>query len=182
MSIGIRQPVISSSSLELSRGFYAIFLFHFPHSTTFPLCVPLTMLPLNEARRSFDQGGPVQQLLPLLLHPCPLPPLLRVEWHSRTSWRNFSVWMLTLTLSVMSYVRWTLVLAALLDARLRWAVTPCLPLLWPLRMMMMEMLALLVQMRCLLNTLTLCHSWQKGGVVLDMRVVILRRRVIGPFC
>ena len=44
-----------------------------------------------------------------------------------------------------------------------------------LRMMMMEMLAL--PMRCLLNTLTLCHPWQKGGVVLDMRVVILRRRV-----
>ena len=30
---------------------------------------------------------------------------------------------------------------------------------------------------------TLCHSWQKGGVVLDMRVVILRGRVsIGQFC
>ena len=46
--------------------------------------------------------------------------------------------------------------------------------------MMMEMLALL--MRCLLNTLTLCHSLQKGRVILDMRVVILRRRVsIGHF-
>ena len=49
-----------------------------------------------------------------------------------------------------------------------------------LRMMMMEMLALL--MRCLLNTFTLCHSWQKGGVVLDIWVVILRGRVsIGHF-
>ena len=47
-------------------------------------------------------------------------------------------------------------------------------------MMMMEMLAL--PMRCLLDTLTLCHSRQKEGVVLDMRVVILKGRVsIGPF-
>ena len=29
----------------------------FPRSTTSPLCVPLTMLPLNGARRSFDRGG-----------------------------------------------------------------------------------------------------------------------------
>ena len=49
-----------------------------------------------------------------------------------------------------------------------------------LRMMMMEMLT--QPMRCLLDTLTLCHSRQKGGVVLDMRVVILRERVsIGHF-
>ena len=47
-------------------------------------------------------------------------------------------------------------------------------------MMMMEMLAL--SMRCLLDTLTLYHSRQKGKVVLDMRVVILRERVsIGHF-
>ena len=45
-----------------------------------------------------------------------------------------------------------------------------------LRMMMMEMLAL--PMRCLLETLTLCHSWQKGRVVLDMRVVILKGSVV----
>ena len=50
-----------------------------------------------------------------------------------------------------------------------------------LMMMMMEMLALL--MRCLLDTLTLCHSGQKEGIVLDMRVVILRERVsVGHFC
>ena len=49
-----------------------------------------------------------------------------------------------------------------------------------LLMMMMEMLALL--MRCLLDTITLCHSLQKGEVVLDMRVVIFRGRVsIGYF-
>ena len=30
---------------------------------------------------------------------------------------------------------------------------------------------------------TLCHSWQKGGVVLDMRVVTLKGRVsLGSLC
>ena len=41
---------------------------------------------------------------------------------------------------------------------------------------MMEMLAL--PMRCLLDTLILCHSRQKGEAILDMKVVILRGRVI----
>ena len=50
-----------------------------------------------------------------------------------------------------------------------------------LMIMMMEMLDL--PMRCLLDTLTFCHSCQKRKVVLDMRVVILRGRVsIGHFC
>ena len=49
-------------------------------------------------------------------------------------------------------------------------------------MIRMEMLALPTLTRCLLDTLTLCHLRQKGGVVLDMRVVILRERVsIGDF-
>ena len=77
MCIGIRLHVISSFSLWLSCGFYSIFLFLFPLLTTSPLCVPLTTLPLNEARCSFDQGGLVRQLLPLLLlHPHSLLPLL----------------------------------------------------------------------------------------------------------
>ena len=197
MSIRIWRPMISSFSLQLSRGFYAIFLFLFPSPTTSPLCVSLTTLLLNEARCNFNRGGLVRQLLPLLLlHLHPLPPLLRAKWHSRTSWRNFSTWMLTSTLSVMSCVRWTPVLAVLLDAKLRWAITPHLPLLWPLQMRVMgpivlmlpmmrimEMLAHPVMTKCLLDTLTICHSWQKGRVVLDMRVVILRGRVsIGHFC
>ena len=41
--------MISSSSLHLSRGFYAIFLFLFPHPATSLSCVPLTTLPLNGA-------------------------------------------------------------------------------------------------------------------------------------
>ena len=80
MCIRIRRPVISSSSLQLSCRFYAIFLFILPHPTTSPLCVPLTTLPLNRARHNFDQGGQVQQLIPLLLlHPYMLPPLLRAK-------------------------------------------------------------------------------------------------------
>ena len=82
MCIGIRLPVISSFSLRLSRGFYAIFLFLFPPSTIFLSCVPQTMLPLNEARRSLGHGSRIQQLLPpvqlhlIQLHPhlfLPLP-------------------------------------------------------------------------------------------------------------
>ena len=42
-------------------------------------------------------------------------------------------------------------------------------------MIIIEMLAL--PMRCLLNTFTLCHLWQKGEVVLDMKVVTFRERV-----
>ena len=53
----------------------------FPSSNTFLLCVPLTTLPLNGARHSFDWGGPIQKLLPLLLlHPHLLPPFLWAEW------------------------------------------------------------------------------------------------------
>ena len=52
-----RMKLDSSSSLRLSRGFYAIFLFLFPLSTTSSLCVSLTMLPLNRARRNFNRGG-----------------------------------------------------------------------------------------------------------------------------
>ena len=52
-----------------------------------------------------------------------------------------------------------------------------------LMMRMLEMLALPSLMRCLLDTLTLCHSWKKNGVVLVMKVLIVRGRVsLGDFC
>ena len=57
-----------------SRRFYAIFLFPFPFPSTSSLCVPLTLLLLNRARRNFIRGVLVWQLLPLLqLHPPPIP-------------------------------------------------------------------------------------------------------------
>ena len=82
MCLGIRLPMISSFSLWLSHGFYAIFLFLFPLSTTLLSCVPQTPLPLNITRRSFSHNSRSQQLLPLvqlhldLFHPHPLPSLL----------------------------------------------------------------------------------------------------------
>ena len=73
----------------------------------------------------------------------------------------------------------TLVLVVLHDDRLSWVVSLSLPLYLrqPLRMrmamapavmMLMKtmMMARLVIMRCLLDLLALCHSWQKGRVVL----------------
>ena len=189
MCIGIRRPVISSSSLGLSKGFYTIFLFLFPCPTTSTLCVLLTPLLLNEERHSFDRGDSVQQLLPLLqLHP-PLLPLLL--WKVRLwmrSWRSFSAWMLTLIHSLLRCIRWTPVLAILLDGRLTLVALWSLPLLLPrhprtMMMMRMGMLALPALTRCLLDTLTLCPLWQKEGIVLDIRVVIIRGRVsIGDFC
>ena len=100
MCLGIRLPMISSFFLQLSRKFYAIFLFLFPLPTIFISCVPYMPLPLNVARRSLGHGSRIQQLHPpirlhlLLLCPHPLPPLLQMMCDSRTSWRSFSAWML----------------------------------------------------------------------------------------
>ena len=118
MCIGIWQPVISSSSLRLSWGFYAIFLFPFPCPTTSTLCVSLTLLPLNRARRNFNWGCLVWQLISLLrLHPPLLPLLLREVWLWMRSWHSFSAWMLALIHSILRCIRWTLVSAVLLDGK-----------------------------------------------------------------
>ena len=198
MSIGIRHPMIDSSFLSLSWGSYAIFLFLFLLPTTFTWNVPLMLLPLNGARSSFIRGVLVWQLLPFLQLQPPLLPLLQREvWLWTRSWHSFSAWMLALIHFLLSCIRWTLVSVVLLDGRLTLVALWSLPLLllrhlrhsrtmMTLTMMMMmriEMLALPALTRCLLDTLTLCHSWQKWGVVLVMRVVLLRGRVsIGDFC
>ena len=198
MCIGIRWPMISSSSLQLSCRFYIIFLFLFPCPTTSPLCVPLTTLPLNGARCSFDRGGLIRQPIPLLhLHPPSLPLLQREVWLWTRSWCNFSTWMLALIHSLLSCIRWTPMSAVLLNGRFTLVVLWSLPLLLPrhprhprmmtipttMMMVRMEMPALPALTRCLLDTLTLCHSWQKKGVVLVMSVVIVRGKVsIGDSC
>ena len=41
--------------------------------------------------------------------------------------------------------------------------------------MRMRMLARPMMMRCLLDVLTFCHSWQKGGGSFDIKVVIYIR-------
>ena len=84
MCLGIQLPVISPFSLQLSREFYAIFLFLFLLPTTFLSCVPQTPLPLNVVRYSLGHGSRIQQLLPPiqlhhdLLHPHLLPHFLQV--------------------------------------------------------------------------------------------------------
>ena len=174
--------MISPSFLLLSRDSFVIFLSLIPCLPTSLSCLPLTLLPLSGVLHSFTRGSPRQrqQLLQLLpLHPPPLFHLQQVEWLLRPLWHNLCSWMLALTLSAMSYVRWTLVLVVLHDDKLSWVVSLSLPLhlRQPLRMrvtmapavmmlMRMMMMACLVMMRCLLDLLALCHSWQKGGVVL----------------
>ena len=180
MSIRIRRPVISSFFLRLSQGSFAILLSLVPCLITSPLWVPLTPLLLDGVKFSFARGGhrPKQRLLRLLqlLPPSILLPR-RVEWHLMPSWHNLCAWMLALTISVMSCVRWTPTLVILYDDRLSWVISLLLLLyLYQLlRMRVMRSLAVLmrmmvlacpVMMRCLLDVLTLCHSWQKGGVVL----------------
>ena len=70
-------------------GFYAIFSFLFPLSTTLPSCVPQITLPLSVARPSFDRGRRIQQHLPLVLHHLGLlhlhPLLLQVMCLQETS-------------------------------------------------------------------------------------------------
>ena len=179
MFIRTRRLVISSFFLLLSRDSFATFLSPIPSLPTSHIYVPLTPLPLSGVLHSFARGnlGQRQQLLWLLpLHPPLLLFLQQVEWHLRPLWHSLSAWMLALTLSVMSYVRWTPVSVILRDDRLWLVVTQWLPLSRHLRMRVMAsamlmmlrmmMMARLVMMRCLLDLLALCHSWQKEGVVL----------------
>ena len=70
-------------------------------------------------------------------------------------------------------------LVVLHDDRLPWVVSPLILLhlhqFQRMRVMMLMrtiVLARPVMMRYLLDLLTLCHSLQKGGVILDMIVVI----------
>jgi len=96
-----------------------------PMSDHFPLWVSLTLLPLDRVRLSFarDRHRPRRQLFQLLpLLPPPLLCLLWVEWLLRPSWHSLCAWILTLTLSVMSCIRWTPVLVVSHDDRLSWVV------------------------------------------------------------
>ena len=148
--------------LWLSCGSFAIFLSLFLILPITPSWVPSAQLIFGRVRPNFDWSGrewrqPILQ--PLLFLPTLLFLLWVVVWPSRPSWRSFSVWMLALTLSVMSCVRWTP--SVLHDDRLALVVSPLLLLLLLLRrlqrirmvmmvmtmLMRMRMLALLVMIR-----------------------------------
>ena len=189
MSIRIRWPIISSFFLLLSCGSFAIFLSPISSHPTSRSCVPLVLLSLNEVLHNFTWGNPGQRrsLLKLLpLHPPLLLRLQQVKWHLRPSWHNLCAWMLALTLSVMSCVRWTPVLVVSHNDRLSWVVSLWLPLhlhqhlrirvtMAPAMMMLMRMMmmARLVMMRCLLDILTNLSLVTKRGSSFEMRVVIL---------
>ena len=153
--------MISLSFLLLSRGSFTTPLSPILSLIISPSCVPLTPVLLNGARPSFywRSHGPRRQLL----HP---PPLLlpQVVWHLWWSLRNLSIWMLTLVLSLLSCIRWTLMWLVLHIVRLALVASMLLPLhlhklrrtrtmMMALVMMMMmriRMLALLVMRRWLL--------------------------------
>ena len=180
--------MISSFFLQVSHRCFAILLSLFLILLSTLSWVPLKRCQFDKARLSFDRSGhkPRRQILsPPPFHPPPLLLLLLlVLWLSRQSWCSFSAWMLTLIHSLLSCIRWTPVSVVLLDGKLALVALWSLPLLLPrhprmmmtpttMIMMRMEMLALPVLTRCLLDTFTLYHSWQRGKVVLDMRVIIL---------
>ena len=165
MCTWILPPVISSFSLQLSRGSLGTYLSPFLPLPSSPPWVPLVLVLYDRARPNFDQNGHEwsRQILQLLLfHHLPrlLLLLLVVAWPWRPSWHSFSGWrptlVLVLTISQMRCVRWTLELVTLPADRLAWLALFFLPLLLQrpqlMRMMMpvmmRMMLALLVMMRC----------------------------------
>ena len=188
MYLGMWRLVISSFFLPLSRDSFATFLSPILSLPMSYICVPLMLLPLSGVLHSFTQDSPRHkrphlQLLPL--HPPLLLLLQRVELHLRPSWHSLCAWMLALTLSTMSCVRWTLVSVISHDDRLWWEATQWRPFLRHLRMRVMApamlmmlrmmMMARRVMMRCLLDILTLLSLVTKRGSSFEMRVVILIR-------
>ena len=188
MYLGIRRLVISSFFLLLSWDSFTTFLFPIPSLPISHICVPLTPLPLSGVLHSFTQGSPRHKRPHLQLLPLHPPLLLLLQWvelHLRPSWHSLCAWMLALTLSTMSCVRWTPVAVISHDDKLWWEATPWLPLPRHLRMRVMApavlmmlrmmMMARRVMMRCLLDVLTPLSLVTKKGSSFEMRVVILIR-------
>ena len=155
-------------------------------------------LPFDGARHNSDQGGPGQrwrllQLLPL--HPSPLLRLLWVAWHLRPSWHSLCVWMLVLTLLVISCIRWTPMSVVSHNDRQSWVVSLLLLLhlhqplrmrvtMAPTVMMLMKtmVLARLVIMRCYLMYLPFVTRDKNGEYFWDESSHAHRGRVsIGDF-
>ena len=162
--------MICLSFILLSRGSFATPLSLILSLIISPSCMPLMLVLFDRARPSFDQsshGSRQWLLLPVLLHPPPHLPLPRVVWLSRPSWLSLSAWMLTLTLSMMSCVKWTLVWAVSLDDRLLWVVSPFLHLhlqgLQRMRAMMMApvmmMMMMMMRMRMRVLAFPVMRRW-----------------------
>ena len=164
MSIGIRRLVISSFFLRLSRRSFAIFLSLFLILPTSLSWVPSAQRLFGGARPSFDRSGHGWRRLILQPPPFLPPPLLLLQvvvLLSRPSWCSFSMWMLALTLSVMSCVKWTPVSVVLYDDKLASVVSPLLPLLLRMLRQMrtaMRMLMMMTRMRML--ALPVMRRWR----------------------
>ena len=164
MFIRIRRPVISSFFFRLSHGFFAIFLSLFLILPTSLSWVPSAQRLFGGARPSFDRSGHGWRRLILQPPPFLPPPLLLLQvvvLLSRPSWCSFSMWMLALTLSVMSCVKWTPVSVVLYDDKLASVVSPLLPLLlrmlWQMRTAMM---VLMMMMRMRMVAFPVMRKWR----------------------
>ena len=163
--------VISSFSLRLSRKSFVIFLSLSLMLLSLSSWVPLTHHLFDKARPSFNWSGHElrQRLLqPLPFHP-PLLPLLRVVvWCLRPSWRSLSTWMLTMIHSLLSCIRWTLMLVVSHDDRLVWVASPRLHLplllqrLLRTRILMMVLVVIVMRKWWLLNDLPFVIRDKKG--------------------
>ena len=99
MCLGIRLPMISSFFLQLSRKFYAIFLFLFPSSDHFYIMCAIYATTIKRSKVQFrsrqsDSAAPPSHSTPSSSAPSTSAPLLQAMCDSRTSWRSFSAWML----------------------------------------------------------------------------------------
>ena len=164
MFIRIRQPVISSFFPSAIMQILCHFSIPIPDSPYFTVIGAISVASVRQSEAQLRPKWPQTRrlILQLLLF---LPPLLLLRqvvlWLLRRSWCSFSAWMLALTLSVMSCVRWTPVSIVLNDDRLASMVSPLLPLLlWRLRQMRMAMIVLMMMMRMRMLALLLIMRWR----------------------
>ena len=158
--------MIISFSLRLSRRSFIIFLSLSLILISLPSWVPLARRLFDGARPSLDWSGqwPRWRILqpPLFL----LPPLLLLQvvvWHLRRSWHSFSIWMLALTLSMMSCVSWPPVLVVLHDDKLALVASSLFLLLLQrllsTRMLMMVLVMMMIR-RIRMLALPVMRRWR----------------------
>ena len=102
--------IFPSAIMRLLRHFFV----SFPKSPHFLVMCAIDVDTIRRSKAQLRTRWP---------HPPTLLRLLWVEWHLRPSWHSLCARMLTLTLSMMSYVRWTPVLVISHNNRLSWVVS-----------------------------------------------------------